>query len=318
MESPGIYGSFQLQPWVLKAVGAPGIEVSDFCSSESFGLYFCKACGVGPFHVPRNWNMSDHEWLKMQGTSHGQKQVDTRWGWVNTCQYLEYVSIIIYHQDEYPFTFHLHSIYHPFTSHFFPKDLASVEVHVNGRKHREVCKKPKPKLGAVGAGSRGMPWTSFFRSLKQTPQKAADWRRTLQARVFWALFWAQYTILAGRFWSVICWKIGRNLQSVVQCVWGGIGLNRDWAGFWYHGIFITVFSRGVISPIHFWGIAKRQKPAVREVRWGPWDRRWRSVGVRDVHETLYVGFLGPPKAIVVQNTGKRQPLDIRICIIIYI
>ena len=121
MESPGIYGSFQLQPWVLKAVGAPGIEVSDFCSSESFGLYFCKACGVGPFHVPRNWNMSDHEWLKMQGTSHGQKQVDTRWGWVNTCQYLEYVSIIIYHQDEYPFTFHLHSIYHPFTSHFFPR-----------------------------------------------------------------------------------------------------------------------------------------------------------------------------------------------------
>ena len=37
-----------------------------------------------------------------------------------------------------------------------------------------------------------------------------------------------------------------------------------------------------------------------------------------MHETLYVGFLGPPKAIVVQNTGKRQPLDIRICIIIYI
>ena len=40
--------------------------------------------------------------------------------------------------------------------------------------------------------------------------------------------------------------------------------------------------------------------------------------VRDVHETLYVG----PEAIVAQNTGKRQPLDIRIyiyiCIIIYI
>lgn len=29
-----------------------GIEVSDFCSSDSFGQYFCKACGVGPFHVP--------------------------------------------------------------------------------------------------------------------------------------------------------------------------------------------------------------------------------------------------------------------------
>eukprot|EP00434_Breviolum_minutum_P036236 symbB.v1.2.032102.t1/scaffold3808.1/size49906/2 len=29
---------------------AEGIEVSDFCSSDSFGQYFCKACGVGPFH----------------------------------------------------------------------------------------------------------------------------------------------------------------------------------------------------------------------------------------------------------------------------
>lgn len=60
-----------------------GIEVSDFCSSESFGLYFCKACGVGPFH-----------------------------------------------------------------------DLASVEVHVNGRKHREVCKKPKPNREAPKACSK--------------------------------------------------------------------------------------------------------------------------------------------------------------------
>ena len=35
--------------------------------------------------------------------------------------------------------------------------------------------------------------------------------------------------------------------------------------------------------------------------------------VRDVHETLYVG----PEAIVAQNTGKRQPLDIRIYIYMY-
>ena len=35
-----------------EALGA-GIVVSDFCSSNRFGLYFCSICSVGPFHASR-------------------------------------------------------------------------------------------------------------------------------------------------------------------------------------------------------------------------------------------------------------------------